>query len=130
MSRLFFFGLFLWGFLFVVFPLSVSGATSCSAGFTLGSGGICFPDDTGLSSQTVSDLLINVMKWLLRIVGIIAIIAFVISGLQYFLASGDEKMAETAKRNMQFSVVGIVVALSGLVIITAIDQALQAAPIF
>lgn len=130
MSRLFFLGLFLWGFLFVIFPLSVSGAVTCPADFTLGSGGVCFPADTGLSSQTVSDLLINLMNWFLGIVGIIAIIAFVISGLQYFLAAGDEKMAETAKRNMTYSVIGIVVALSGLVIITAIDQALKAAPIF
>ena len=129
MLRLFFFSLFLLGAVFVVFPLSVSGAVTCPAGFTLGSGGVCYPDNTGLSSQTVSDLLMNVMNWLLGIVGIIAIIAFVISGLQYFLAAGDEKMAETAKRNMTYSIIGIIVALSGLVVITAVDQALRAAPI-
>lgn len=125
MVRSFFFSLFFLGAIFVVFPLSVSGAVTCPAGFAPGSGGVCFPTDIGLSSQSVEALLMNVMNWLLGIVGIIAIIAFIISGLQYFLAAGDENMAETAKRNMQYAVIGIIVALSGLVVITAIDQALR-----
>jgi hypothetical protein len=65
------------------------------------------------------------MDWLLAIFGFIAIIAFVISGLQYLLATGDEHMAETAKRNMQYSIIGVIVALSGWVIIKAIDTALS-----
>ena len=125
MLRIFFLSLFLLGIVFATFPLAVSGAVTCPANFTLGAGGVCFPTDTGLSSQSVSALLIKLMNWLLGIVGIIAIIAFVISGLQYFLAAGDEKMAETAKRNMQYAAIGVIVALSGLVIITAIDQALS-----
>ena len=109
----------------MVFPLSVSGAATCPTGFVLNPSGVCFPTDTGLSSQPVGDLLMKLMNWLLALVGIIAIIAFIISGLQYFLAAGDEKMAETAKRNMEYAVIGIIVALSGFVIITAIDQALN-----
>lgn len=116
-------------FLGIIFlaPLDVQAAITC-----LGEerAGVCFPTDTGLSQTSVSDLLLNMMNWLLGIVGVIAIIAFVISGLQYFLAAGDEKMAETAKRNMQYAAIGVIVALSGLVIITAIDQALKAAPRF
>lgn len=100
-----------------------SSGISCPGGEVRA--GVCFPTSTGLSSQPVGDLLMKLMNWLLGIVGIIAIIAFIISGLQYFLAAGDEKMAETAKRNMEYAIIGIIVALSGLVIITAIDQALR-----
>lgn len=87
--------------------------------------GVCFPATTGLSSQPVATLLMNLMNWLLAILGFIAIIAFIISGLQYLLSTGDEKMAETAKRNMQYSIIGVLVALSGWVIIQAIDTALS-----
>lgn len=122
MLRLFFFSLLFLGAILVAFPQLVSGAVTCTGEIRAG---VCFPTDTGLSSQSVSGLLMKLMNWLLGIVGIIAIIAFVISGLQYFLAAGDERMAETAKRNMEYSIIGIVVALSGLVIIAAIDQALS-----
>lgn len=87
--------------------------------------GVCFPVTTGLSSQPVATLLLNLMDWLLAILGFIAIIAFIISGLQYLLSTGDEGMAETAKRNMQYSIIGVLVALSGWVIIQAIDGALS-----
>jgi hypothetical protein len=34
-------------------------------------------------------------------------------------------MIETAKRNMTYSIIGIIVALSGFVILRAVDTALQ-----
>ena len=84
--------------------------------------GVCFPTNTGLSEAPIQDILITFMNWLLGIVGMIAIIAFVITGMQYLAAVGDAKLAETAKKNMLNSIIGIVVALSGFVILQAIDQ--------
>lgn len=92
--------------------------------------GVCIPGGTGLSSYSVEYLLMLLMNWLLGIFGFIAIIAFVISGSQYMLAAGDDSAAETAKRNMKYSIIGITVALSGFVIIYAIDQALSGNPYF
>lgn len=131
MSRIFFFGAFLLGTVFLL-PFSVSGAsTTPCVGGTVKSG-ICFPTSasTGLSSAPVTFLIMNLMNWLLAIFGLLAIIAFVISGLQYITATGDEKQAETAKRNATYSIIGIIVALSGFVIIKAIDQALNGLPLF
>lgn len=84
-------------------------------------GGICFPTNTGLSDQPVVVLLGKVMFWLLGLVGVIAIIAFVIAGMQYLAAAGDPKLAEKGKTNMLNAIVGIIVALSGLVVLQAID---------
>jgi Type IV secretion system pilin len=83
--------------------------------------GICFPTNTGLSDAPLKDVLASFMFWLLAIVGMIAIIAFVISGMQYLSAVGDAKMAEKGKANMLNSIIGVIVALSGLVIIRAIE---------
>lgn len=124
MLRLSFFYLFLLGAVFLLPLAAHAQAISCPTGFYL-QAGVCFPGTTGLSSQPVAMLLMNLMNWLLGIFGFIAIIAFVISGLQYLLAAGDEGMAETAKRNMKYSIIGIIVALSGYVIIQAIDRALS-----
>lgn len=65
------------------------------------------------------------MKWMLYLFGFLAIIAFVISGIQYLTAAGNMSSIETAKRNMNYSIIGVVVALSGLVILIAIDALLR-----
>ena len=87
--------------------------------------GVCIPTSTELSSATVSTILSNVASWLLGIFTTVAIIAFVISGAQYLLSAGEEKALETAKRNMKYSIVGVIVGLSGFVIIQAISAALK-----
>ena len=87
--------------------------------------GLCFPTGTGLSETPLADVIKNFMFWLLGIFGFLAIIAFLISGIQYLTAAGNDKQIETAKHNMQYSIIGVIVALSGLVIIVAIEQALS-----
>ncbi len=106
-------------------PLAVSqAAADCGPGMSL-SGGVCLPTETGLSDMSIRDLLQKFMYWLLLIVGMIAIIAFVIAGIQYLASAGDEKLAEKGKQNMLNAIIGIIVALSGLVVINAISSFLS-----
>ena len=95
-----------------------------------GTGGLDFESIVALGLPDavggVKAVLVNIVQWMLGIFGLLALIAFIISGGQYLLASGDDKMIETAKKNMTYSVIGIIVALSGFVIIRAIDAALRA----
>lgn len=88
------------------------------------SSGVCIPTDTDLpdtgGEDPVADVINNVMQWLLLVVGFIAVIAFVISGMQYMLASGDQNIMEMGKRNMMWSIVGVVVALIGIVILNTV----------
>ena len=110
---------------FFVFNFSL--AVTCPAGFD-SSLGVCIPNDTGLPDpglDPVAIIIENVMMWLLGVVGFIAIIAFVISGMQYLLSAGDQNMIETAKRNMKWSIVGVIVAIIGFVIIKAVDAMLR-----
>jgi hypothetical protein len=87
--------------------------------------GVNIPTDTGLPGGTIKDILSNLLMWLLGIFGMLALISFIISGVQYLMAAGDDKGMETAKRNMMYSTVGIVIALSGYIIVKAIDTALR-----
>jgi hypothetical protein len=101
----------------------------CGSGYTE-TNGVCFPSQTNLPSSDVKTIVTNILYWMLGIFGVIAIIAFAISGFQYLMSAGNESMIETAKRNMVWSIVGVVVALSGLVIIYAIDAALRGDSVF
>ena len=80
---------------------------------------------SGLPSQlsgalTLSQIARNVLNFLLSIVGILAVIMLVVGGIMYLTAAGDENRASTGKKIVQYSIIGIVVALAALVLVTQI----------
>lgn len=93
-------------------------------------GDFCYPSNTNLPDSNMKTIVTNLLNWILGIFGMLAVIAFVVSGIQYILSTGDERTMDTAKRNMTYSIIGVVVALSGLIIIFAIDKALRGTSYF
>ena len=102
------------------------GLTSpkCGANFQ-DVGGVCFPTNTGLSNAPIYVILSNIFSWLMGLFTTFAVLAFVIAGVQYLLAAGDESLAEKAKENATYAIIGIIVGLSGFIIIKAIAAALS-----
>lgn len=122
-----FFSFVILSFFLVVPVFSAWAGITCPAGFNDNTGaGVCIPTGSGLSQASVLFVFQNFMNWLLGILGVIGIIAFVISGMQYLLSAGDDDTISLAKRNMKYSIIGVIVALSGFVVIQAVDSALSA----
>lgn len=84
------------------------------------------PTDSGLSSAPLTDIVRNIMKWILIIVGLLGVIGFAIAGILYLTAAGDDDRIKQAKSAMTFSIIGVVVALLGLVIMNAVYRMLGA----
>ena len=59
------------------------------------------------------------------IFGFLGLIGFVIAGIMYVLSAGNQTTMDRAKTAMTYSAIGIVVGLVGLVIIQAINMALN-----
>lgn len=116
-------------FVFFCFSFGTVSAQACPTDY-VPLKGTCIPNKTGLSDQDATVIIKNVMNWLLAVLGFVAILGFVVSGIQYLTAAGDEKTIETAKTNMKYSVIGVMVALSGWVVINAIDSLLRANTLF
>ncbi len=93
-------------------------------------GGVCFPNDTGLSGASITDILENLFSWLMGLFTTLAVMAFVVSGVQYLTAAGNQDLMESGKRNVQYSMLGVLVGLSGFVIVRAIAAALSGTSIF
>lgn len=70
-----------------------------------------------LTGPSLLQIAVNVLLFLLSIVGIIAIISLVVAGVMYLTAYGDPKKIDTAKAMVYNSIIGIVVTLASLVII-------------
>ena len=64
----------------------------------------------------------NMLQYLLGIVGLIAIIGFVVSGALYFFSAGNERMLDRAKKSFWASVIGVVISLSALIIIRVVQN--------
>lgn len=79
------------------------------------------PGGTGLPSGSIVGILTNGMNWLLIIVGILGVIGFVIAGILYLTAAGDEGQMDKGKHAMIYSIIGVIVALLGVVIIKAVQ---------
>ncbi|HDZ85451.1 MAG TPA: hypothetical protein ENH35_02825 [Candidatus Moranbacteria bacterium] len=79
------------------------------------------PDNTNLPGGTVFNIISNLMKWLLALVGVIGVIGFAIAGILYLTAAGNEDRVSQAKKAMIMSIIGVIVALVGLVILQAVN---------
>lgn len=77
------------------------------------------PTGTNLPKGSIMAIITGIMNWLLMLVGVLGVIGFAIAGILYLTAAGEETRIETAKRAMMYSILGVVVALLGLVILTA-----------
>lgn len=86
--------------------------------------GVTFPTSSGLASGNLKDIISSATKWILGIFGFLAIISFVISGIMYLTASGDDDQQKKAKNQMQWSIIGVVVGLVGYIVIVAVNSLL------
>lgn len=112
-------------FAFLGFVFFVAGHLSSNIANAQSANLVIPPTNLPANPGGIQAILENILKWILGIFGTIAIISFVVSGMQYFFAAGDDKNMNTAKLNMTYSIIGIIVALASFVIIQAVDTALR-----
>ncbi|MGW8185127.1 MAG: hypothetical protein ACWGHO_03375 [Candidatus Moraniibacteriota bacterium] len=84
------------------------------------------PAGTTLPTGSVTNIVKTIMTWILGMVGFLGVIGFAIAGILYLTSAGDEDRIGTAKKAMTWSIVGVIVALLGVVIIQAADKMLNA----
>lgn len=102
-----------------VAAMTMPVAVMASSGFSVPS-----TSETGLSSTSIYTIVKTIMQWLLGLVGIVGVIGFAIAGILYLVAAGDETRIDQAKNAMMYSIIGIVVALVGLIVVNAIASML------
>lgn len=81
--------------------------------------------------NSLSDIIMVVINWLLGIAGALAVIAIIYSGIMYITASGDiakpggnATQAMKAKKNLVWAIIGIIVLLGAWFIVNQIGTIL------
>lgn len=92
----------------------------------MGAGGLS-NNSYGLPGGSIFGIVQNILYWLLGILSIVSVIGFVIAGIMYLTAAGDETQAGKAKKAMLYSIIGVIVGLSGFVIFQAARYMLSGA---
>lgn len=74
-------------------------------------------------SPTLSVGLANIAAGIMILVGSLAIIFMVVSGLQIALSNGDPKRYQQGRDGLQYSVIGLVVAIMAYAIVSYVAKA-------
>lgn len=74
--------------------------------------------------SALQQILMNILKLLLAIVGFLAIISMVIGAIWMLTAVGEEERYELGKKTATYSILGLVVALSALIIANQVTRLL------
>ncbi|MEA2006805.1 MAG: hypothetical protein U9O20_01435 [Patescibacteria group bacterium] len=79
---------------------------------------------TALQNSTIAGIIFTVLQWLLLILTFVAVIGFVISGIMFVTAGGSDR-ADDARKWLTYSIIGIVVALLGYIVVRFVAETLS-----
>lgn len=90
---------------------------------------IPLPQNTGLPAPQsgnggpIISVLVTVMNWILAAFLVLALISFVVTGVQYIFSFGGS--IESAKKNFMYSIIAVLVVGGALIIVNTIDEILE-----
>jgi len=107
-------------FVFMILAFGAQASAASASGFDLGNLGKI--DFLPTKVNDAKELMAVIINWLLTFAGALAVIALVYSGIMYITAGADAAKAESAKKNIVWAIVGILIAISALIIVNTISQ--------
>lgn len=77
------------------------------------------------AALTLSQIAVNVLNFLLGTMGILALVMLVIGAIMYLTSAGDEDRIDKGKEIFKYSLIGVVLAMSSMVLVTQIARFFQ-----
>lgn len=78
-----------------------------------------------LPATTIDQIILNLLSYLLAIFTILSVISFIIYGIMFLFGGANKESADSARKGVQYSTTGIVIGLSGYIIIRFIGEMLS-----
>jgi hypothetical protein len=99
-------------------------AIPAKAATATGWSGVCVStrDSDVATIQGFQCLIARVFSYFLTMVGIVAFLMFVVSGVRILLSGGNSQAVEKSKSSITFAVIGLVAALSAFIILNLIAE--------
>ncbi len=74
------------------------------------------------AGPTLVQIALNVLRFLLSIIGILTIIMLVVSGMAYMTSTGDSGRVDSAKKMATSAAIGLALALAALILVRQISR--------
>jgi len=86
--------------------------------------GLNYATNLGLASQNgdVRDTAVDIVKYLMTFLGIIAVVIILIGGFRWMTAGGNEDRIASAKKTITAGAIGLIVILAAFAIVTFVIQ--------
>ena len=81
--------------------------------------GIKFPDSR---FNNLTEVIFGAISWLLIFSGSLAVIAIIWSGIMYITAGGDAEKAVTARKNLTWAIIGVIVLVLSYFIVNEVNR--------
>lgn len=75
-------------------------------------------------AKSLSVILFDLLQVLLGIIGTLSVLMLVVGGIMYMTSGGDSTRADTARKTIQYAIIGLIVAILSLVIVSQIINVL------
>jgi hypothetical protein len=99
--------------------ISITGGTDCNT-----VDGYNAYKPAGMPDGSIYNIIVRLLSWLLGLFALFGIIGFLLSGIFYLISAGDDDMIKKAKKTMVNSIIGVIVGLSGYLIVQAVSTML------
>lgn len=76
-------------------------------------------------STTAPSVVVNIIKVVISILGIVAIVVIVFAGVRFATSSGDPALAKQARDMMVYAIIGLVVALLAFAIVVFVENGIS-----
>ncbi len=96
------------------FMTDLFGALGISAGLNI------FSNISG--APNIGEVIMNVIKFALGVVGALTLLVVIIGGLRYVLSGGNEDQVKSAKQILLYAIIGFIVVLLAYTIVTFVDK--------
>jgi len=106
------------GFGLVALPTTVGAINvfqTCEDGST---SAVC----SSTKTDNLSDYIKTIVNVLLFIIGTVAVVTIIISGIRYTTSHGDAKAVQVAKDTLLYAIIGLVVAISSYAIVNFVSD--------
>ncbi|MCX6784338.1 MAG: pilin [Candidatus Komeilibacteria bacterium] len=100
------------------------GDTPVPAGANANAGNYVLDNPLG-NANTVQNVIENIIKALLGLVGVIALVMFILGGFKILTAGGDGKKVRTGLDTMLWATLGLLLIFASRILLTTILKAFQ-----
>lgn len=82
---------------------------------------LCAPSGNNLVCEGIANYIVNIYRWLIGVIAILAVVALMAGGVQWLMAGGSDKRVTGAKKTITNSLVGLLLTLSSYLLLWAIS---------